>query len=417
MLSLPAPLRLLASAIAVALFAGCPGNKDASAQAKPQGMPPVPVNTALAVRKDMPLDLRTFGNVEPIASVAIKAQVGGELVKVSFKEGDDVKKGDLLFTIQPRLYETQLAQAEANLARDRAQAANARRELARQELLDAKGGGVQEALDKARTQVETADATVKADEALVLIAQTQVSYTTVESPLDGRTGAIRLREGNLVKAADDLPLTTVVQLSPIYVTFALPEQHLADIRRGMAERTLPVIARDPKDGHALGEGVLVFIANTVDAATGTITLKASFPNKDVALWPGTFVDVVLRLDTQRGAVVVPSPAVTNGQRGTQVFVIKADSTVETRTVTVVRTVGQESILGKGVEAGEKVITNGQSRLLPGSKVSEEPAATPGKPAGQSGTALWSPEFALPLRQRQRWRIVSRGRRHRREGVA
>lgn len=385
MLSLPAPFRLLASLCAVIFLAGCPGNKDAPSQGKPPGMPPVPVNTAVVVRKDMPLDLRTFGNIEPIASVAIKAQVGGELIKVSFKEGDDVKKGELLFTIQPRLYETQLAQAEANLARDRAQAANARRELARQEQLDAKGSGVQEALDKARTQVETADAIVKADEALVLIAQTQVGYTTIESPLDGRTGAIRLREGNLVKVGDDLPLTTVVQLSPIYVTFALPEQHLADIRRGMEARTLPVIARDPKDGHTLGEGTLVFIANTVDAATGTITLKASFPNKDTTLWPGAFVDVVLRLDTQRDAIVVPSPAVTSGQRGTQIFVVKADSTVETRTVTVIRTVGQESILGGGVEAGEKLIINGQSRVVPGAKVIEKAAVLPNKPTSQSGS--------------------------------
>jgi multidrug efflux system membrane fusion protein len=383
---LPVPFRIFASVVTVILFAGCPGNKDAGTKAKPQGMPPVPVNTALVVRKDMPLDLHTFGNVEPIASIAMKAQVGGELVKVSFKEGDDVKKGAPLFTIQPKLYETQLAQAEANLARDRAQAANSRRELARQVQLDAKGGGVQEALDKARTQVETADAIVKADEALVLMAQTQVSFTTLKAPLDGRTGAIRLREGSIVKAGDELPLTTVVQLSPIYVTFALPEQHLADIRRGMTARTLPVTAHDPKDGHTLGEGSLVFIANTVDAATGTIMLKASFPNKDVALWPGTFVDVMLRLDTQRDALVVPSPAVTNGQRGTQAFVVKADSTVEARIVTVLRTIGQESILGKGVEAGEKVITNGQSRLLPGSKVIEKSAVVPSKPTSQSGIA-------------------------------
>jgi multidrug efflux system membrane fusion protein len=385
MLSLTALIRFLTSVWAVVLLVGCPGNKDATTQGKPPGMPPVPVNTALVVRKDMPLDLRTFGNIEPIASVAIKAQVGGELIKVSFKEGDDVKKGELLFTIQPRLFETQLAQAEANLARDRAQAANARRELARQEQLDAKGSGVQEALDKARTQVETADAVVKADEALVLIAQTQVGYTTIESPLDGRTGAIRLREGNLIKVGDDLPLTTVVQLSPIYVSFALPEQHLADIRRGMEARTLPVIARDPKDGHTLGEGALAFIANTVDAATGTVTLKASFPNVGTTLWPGAFVDVVLRLDTQRDAIVVPSPAVTSGQRGTQIFVVKADSTVETRNVTVVRTVGQESILSGSVEAGEKIIINGQSRVVPGAKVIEKAAANPEKTTSQSGS--------------------------------
>jgi multidrug efflux system membrane fusion protein len=367
----PSSFRLLTSVIAAALLTGCPGKPDSAPLGKPAAVPAVPVNTALAVRKDMPLDLRTFGNVEPIASVAIKAQVGGELIKVSFEEGQNVKKGELLFTIQPRLYDTQLAQAEANLARDRAQAANSRRELVRQQQLDARGSGVQEALDKARTQVETADAIVKADEALVLIAQTQVAYTTVESPIDGRTGAIRIREGNLVKAGDDLALTTVVQLAPIYVTFALPEQHLADIRRCMAARALPVIARDPKDGHTLGEGALAFIANSVDMATGTITLKAAFPNADQALWPGSFVDVVLRLDTERGALVVPSPAVTTGQRGSQIFVVKEDATVEARTATVLRTVGQESILGTGVEAGEKVITNGQSRLAPGAMVIEK----------------------------------------------
>ena len=211
----------------------------------------------------------------------------------------------------------------------------------------------------------------KADEALVLIAQTQVGYTTVESPIDGRAGVIRLREGNLIKAADDVPLTTVVQLAPIYVTFALPEQYLAEIRRGVKERTLTVLASDPKDAHKLGEGTVTFIANSVDAVTGTITLKATFPNADQALWPGSFVDVVLRLDTHRGVLVVPSPAVTRGQQGSQVFVVKSDQTVEPRIVTVIRTAGQESILAGGIEPGEKVITIGQSRLLPGSKVTEK----------------------------------------------
>ena len=335
-------------------------------------MPPVPVNVAKAVRKDVPLEVRTFGNVEPIASVGIKAQVGGDLIDVSFKEGDEVKKGALLFSIQPRLYATQLAQANANLERDRALSANATLNLKRQEALDAKGSGIKEELERARTQAETAAAVVKADEALVLIAETQVGYTTIEAPMDGRTGSIRLRPGNLVRLTDDLPLTTLVQMAPIYVTFALPEQHLDAVRKGVdpdpEKSRLAVTARDSKDGHTLGAGKVVFLANTVDTATGTITCKATFDNKDRALWPGAFVDVTVLLATDTNVVTVPSSAVTISQRGTQVFVVKDDGTAETRPVTVTRAAGPESIIEKGLEAGETVISNGQSRVLPGGKV-------------------------------------------------
>lgn len=401
------PLRPFTAFCIATLLAGCDGKTAATGNGKPAGMPPVPVNIALAARKDMPLDLGTFGNVEPIANIAVKAQVGGELIEVSFEEGQEVKKGALLFTIQPKLYATQLAQAEANLARDRAQAANAKRNLVRQEALDAKGAGVKEELDKARAAAEAGDATVKADDALLLIAQTQLGYTTIESPIDGRTGAVRLRPGNLIKPNDDLPLTTVVQLAPIYVTFALPEQHLAAIRKGTAAGTLAVKALDPNDGRVLGEGTLTFIANTVDTTTGTITLKGTFPNASHALWPGAFVDVSLRLDTERGAVVVPSSAVTTSQRGPQVFVVKDDGTAESRPVTVARTVGQESLIKAGVEPGDKVITNGQSRLLPGSKVIPKPAAeaapagdaTPaGKPAASNPTPS-----AQPASETSRWK--------------
>jgi multidrug efflux system membrane fusion protein len=361
-------------------------------------MPPVPVNVASAIRKDMPLEVRTFGNVEPIASVAIKAQVGGELIEVSFKEGQDVKKGDLLFTIQPKLYATQLAQANANLERDRAQAASAQLNLTRQEDLDKKRSGVKEELERARALAASSAATVAADEALVLIAETQLGYTTIEAPMDGRTGSIRLRPGNLIKAGDDLPLTTLVQVAPIYVTFALPEQHLAAIRKGMesgGEATgLTVIARDAKDGRALGEGKVTFIANTVDTTTGTIMLKATFPNTDRTLWPGAFLDVSLRLSTDRDATVIPSSAVTISQRGTQVFVVKDDNSVESRPVSVARTSGQETVIEKGIAAGEKVVTNGQSRLLPGSKVIAQPGAV-APPAPQPGSVTPVAAPAVP----------------------
>ena len=361
------PIFHIALALALAPAVGCQKKPDAAGAAG-KGGGPVPVNIGEAVQKDMPLDLRAIGNVEPVATVDVKAQVGGELIEVNFKEGIDVKRGDLLFTIQPLLYATQLAQAEANLARDRAQAENAQREANRNAELGTKGAISKEQLEQMRSTAEAAAATVKADEALAKIAGVRLGYTTIKSPIDGRTGAVNVQAGNLIKDNADTAMTTIKQLAPIYVTFAVPEAHLADIRRGLAERPLPVTALDPKNAQPLAEGRLTFIANTVDATTGTIMLKATFANEDRALWPGAFMDVILRLDTERGVTVVPASAISIGQKGPQVFVVKEDGSADLRSVTVGRTVGQESIIRKGVEPGEKVVTNGQLRLVPGSKV-------------------------------------------------
>lgn len=364
-------LRIAAATCTLALTA-CPG-KDADAKGKPS-MPPVPVQTALSAKKDMPLDLKTIGSVEAIANIAIQAQVGGELIGMHFEEGQDVTKGQLLFTIQPRLYATRLAEAEANLARDRATATNARLALARQEELDRKNAGVKDELDRARSAAEAADAAVKADEALVLIAQTQLNYTTIESPIDGRTGSVSVRPGALIKVADSIPMTTVVQLAPIYVSFTLPEHHLPAIRKALAGRKLEVTAHDPRAGQQLAKGELTFVSNTVDSTTGTILLKGTFTNEDRALWPGSFVDVVLHLDVDRDSVTVPSPAITLGQRGSQVWVVKPDGSTELRIVKPGRIVGADTIILEGIAAGEKVVINGQSRLLPGAKVIEKPTA-------------------------------------------
>ena len=366
-------MRFLALTIAVGLLTGCSKKPDTAGSPAGRGGP-VPVNIGMALKKDMPVDLRAIGNVEPVATVEVKAQVGGELIEVNFKEGQDVKRGDLLFTIQPLLYATLLAQAEANLVKDRAQADNARRDAERNAQLGAKGAISTGQLDQMRATAEVADAAVKADEAMVKIARVRLGYTTIESPIDGRTGAVNVQAGNLIKDNADTAMTTIKQLAPIYVVFALPESHLADIRRGLAERPLPVTALDPKDGHALAEGTVTFIANAVDMTTGTILLKATFPNDDRALWPGAFVDVVMRLDTEPGVTVVPASAVTIGQKGPQVFVVKEDGSSDLRSVLVGRTVGQESIIRNGVEPGEKVVTNGQLRLVPGSKVIAQPAA-------------------------------------------
>ncbi len=364
------------AALSIALaFTACPGKQ---ADKGKQAMPPVPVQTALAVKKDMPLDLKTIGAVEAIANIAIQSQVGGEMIGMHFEEGQDVKKGQLLFSIQPRLYATRLAEAEANLARDKAIATNARLALTRQEELDRKGAGVKEELDKARAAAEAADAAVKADEAIVLIAQTQLNYSTIESPIDGRTGSVSVRPGALIKIADSIPMTTVVQMAPIYVSFTLPEHHLPAIRKAMSGRKLEVTAHDPRGGQPLAKGELTFVANTVDATTGTILLKATFGNDDRALWPGAFVDVVLHLDVDRGAIAVPSPAITLGQRGSQVWVVKADTSTELRIVKTGRTFEQDTIILEGIADGEKVVINGQSRLLPGAKAIEK-TATPAAP--------------------------------------
>jgi membrane fusion protein, multidrug efflux system len=362
-------MRILSLALLLTMLAGC-SKKPATAQRGPGG--PVPVNIGEVVKKDMPVDLRGIGNVESINSVGIKAQVGGELIEVNFKEGQDVKRGDLLFTIQPRLYTVQLAQAEANLARDRAAAENARREANRNVELGTKGAISSGQLDQLRSNADAAEATVKADEALVEIARVRVGYTTIESPIDGRTGALKVQAGNLIKDNADNPMVTINQMAPIYVSFPVGEEFLAEIRKQQTEKKLIAVAHDPKGNQQLATGELTFIDNSVDSTTGMVMLKATFANEDRTLWPGAFVEVRLRLRTDEGVTVAPSPAVTVGQQGTQVFVIKDDGTVELRPVTVKRTIGQESIIEKGLMPGEKVVVNGQSRLIPGSKVVIKP---------------------------------------------
>jgi membrane fusion protein, multidrug efflux system len=375
---------LLVAALAFASLGGCRKKNDAATGAAT--IDPVPVQIGEVRKKDMPVELRAIGNVEAIATVEIKAQVGGELLEVNFEEGQDVKKGDLLFTIQPKLYATQLAQAEANLARDRAVAENARRDSERNSQLSNKGAVSREQLDQMGSVATSAEATVKADEALVEIARVRLGYTTVESPINGRTGALQVQAGNLIKENADEPMVIVNQLAPIYVTFSIPEQYLSEIRRGALEGKLPVTALDPKTGKPLADGTLTFINNSVDSTTGTVMLKATFSNESRVLWPGGFVDVLLRLTVETNATVAPASAIVNGQRGQQVYVVKEDGSAELRPVTVARTVGQEAVIQKGVEPGEMVVTNGQLRLFPGAKVVARPEGTPPPAKAAGGTS-------------------------------
>lgn len=353
-----------------------------------QKQPPprvVPVIAEAADRKDVPLQVKAIGNVEAYNTVSVKSQVNGEISEVFFREGQDVRTGRLLFRIDPRPFEAALRQAESALARDRAQALNADAESQRYATLSGKGFVSKQEYDRVRTNADALNAVVQADEAAVENARLQLEYTAIMSPIDGRTGAITVQKGNVVKA-NDLPLVTINQITPIYVTFSAPEQDLPNIKRFQASGDLHVEARVSEGGGRPVAGRLTFIDNKVNTQTGTILLKATFTNQDHALWPGQFVEVLLTLTTERNRTVIPAPAVQTGQQGQFVFVVKDDKTVEMRPVTVARTVDRWAVIEKGVQPGEVVVTDGQLRLVPGAKVEvKTDAAQPGPAPERPGT--------------------------------
>lgn len=328
----------------------------------------VPVLVATAVQKSVPTQLRAVGNVEAYNSVSIKSQVTGVLQKVHFKEGQDVKDGQLLFTVDPRPLEAALKQAEAALARDSAQLTNLREQVRRYAELVEKQYVSREQYDQIKTNADAAEAVVDADKAVVENAKVQLSYCYIYSPVNGRVGSLLINQGNLIRLNDGAPLVVINQLTPIYVTFAVPELNLADLKRHMAGGTLKVSANFPSDEGRGEQGVLAFVDNTVDRATGTVKLKAEFSNKERRLWPGQFVNVALTLTTQTDAVVIPSEAIQVGPDGQQVFVVKEDRRVELRAVTVGQTNEGEAVISKGVVAGEQVVREGQFLLGPGSRV-------------------------------------------------
>jgi membrane fusion protein, multidrug efflux system len=345
------------------IFACTSGNKG-----KQEKQKVVPVEIGSVVQKPVPLQIRAIGNVEAYATVGIKAQIGGELTKVHFREGQDVNKGELLFTIDPRPYEAALKQAEANLARDATLFENAQRESGRYEELVKKGYVTESLYDQVRANAQALGASVKADKAAVENARLQLIYCFIHSPITGRTGNLFANQGNLIKANADNPMVVINQIQPIYVSFSVPEKHLPEIKRHMSTRQLKVEALIENDEKHPVEGILTFVDNAVDSATGTIRLKGTFENREKRLWPGQFVDAILTLATEQGAIVIPSESVQTGQTGQYVFVVKSDFTVESRPVVVTRTFGNEAMVEKGLQAGEKIVTEGQLRLIPGAKV-------------------------------------------------
>ena len=340
----------------------------------------VPVTVAKVQQKNVPLSVRAIGNVEPITSVTVRPQVGGLLLKVWFSEGQEVKKGDLLFELDARPLQAALLQAQAALARDKVSARDAEATARRYAALVKKEYVTQQQAEQAEAQALALKAVVAADEAAVQQARLNLAYVQIRSPVTGRTGSLLMHAGNVLKANDD-KLVVIDQLQPIYVSFAVPENLLAQIRARNGAK-LPVSAAPAMQDKPAGVeqkaagaiaaeqqgGLLTFVDNTVDTTTGTIRLKATFANKDEALWPGAFVDVTLILGEQQGAVVAPAEAVQRGQNGEYVFVVKSDHTVESRPVTVSRADQREAVIEKGLSAGETVVTDGQLRLQQGTKV-------------------------------------------------
>jgi multidrug efflux system membrane fusion protein len=333
----------------------------------------VAVTAATADRKTVPVQLSAIGTVEAYATVSIKSRVSGELVGVHFKEGQEVQKGDLLFTIDPRPYEVALQEAQAQLLKDKALADKAALDAKRYAELAGKNLVSKDKYEQFRTNAAALNATLEADKASIENVRLQLSFCSIHAPFTGRTGSLMVDEGSQVKANDDHGLVDLVEITPIYVNFSVSQQNLAPIRRFMAAGPLKVIARIPGDREHPEEGLLTFVDNRISSDTGTILLKGTFANTDRLLWPGQFVDVLLNLTQRPKAIVVPSQAIQTGQNGTYVFVIKPDLTVESRSVVVGMTLGEESVIDSGLAAGEQVVTDGQLRLVPGSRVQIRPS--------------------------------------------
>jgi membrane fusion protein, multidrug efflux system len=390
----------------IVLFcSSCNQKGDASVQPKSPGGAPVPVTQGVVTQENVPVELQAIGNVDAYSVVSIKSQVNGPLQTVHFKEGQDVRQGDLLFSIDPRPFEAALRQVESQLGRDQASLqqaqANLEKNLAQMRLAetntkryqDLNNQGIvprqtaeqyqtdQQALEASvqadRAAIDNAKAAIRADQANIDNARLQLSYCSIYSPITGRTGNLQVYPGNLVKA-NDVPILVVInQISPVYVSFSVPEKYLGNIKEELARGKLPVRAVSSGTEKQTAEGFLSFVDNKIDETTGTIQLKATFPNTDRRLWPGQFANVSLQLTTLTQAVVVPTQAVQTGQQGTYVYIVKSDKTAEIRNITIQQTAGTKTVVSKGVQPGETVVLDGQLRLAPGTRV-ESKNLTPEK---------------------------------------
>jgi multidrug efflux system membrane fusion protein len=367
--------------LALFLLSGC--SENSAGKGKDGGRPKkaAPVTIGLSEQKTIPVEIHAIGTVEPSATVGIRSQITGTLKSVHFREGADVKKGDPLFTIDPRPFAALLNQAQGALARDRAELDNAHRELERYTQAVRKGYVSQEQADQAETKASTLAAIIKADEAAVENARLQLEFCSIISPIDGRAGELLADQGNMIKANADTAMVTINRLVPIRVSFTVPGKYLQEIKKYQAAGSLRVQV-PISEGEPL-TGVFSFLDNTVDPTTGTIRLKAEFANPDKTLWPGEFVDVRLILTVRQDTVVVPTAAIQIGQEGAHVYVVKPDMTVEDRPVVTGTIADGETVIESGIRAGERVVTDGQMQLTDGTKVEDrvsQSATTPQKPA-------------------------------------
>ena len=363
------PSRCAGTFFAVLILCSC----GKPAMQKPDAPPPVPVEAVAVECRDVPVEMKAIGAVEPVSTVQLKSKVQGEILEVHFADGADVKAGQLLFSIDPRPFQATLKRAEANLSIARFAAANATEQAERYTSLIKSGVASKEQTSKILSTAEAEKSGFAARQADVDEARLSIEWSEVRSPISGRTGAALLKAGNIVRPNVDT-LTIINQIQPIYVGFSLPENSLADVRQWMNEGEPEVSAFDPDSGRLLGAGKLTFVDNKVDRTSGMITFKAAFLNADESLWPGQFVDVAVKLSEEKSALVIPTTAIMEGQRGAQVFVVKGD-TAGLRQVTIGRTFGGLTVVKDGLQAGELVISTGQLRVAPGGKVTvKSPAA-------------------------------------------
>jgi len=353
------------------------GGKEVKGAAK-GAQRPVPVTADIAVQKNIPIEIKAIGNIESYATVSIKARVNGELQKVHFTEGQEISKGKLLFTIDPRPFQAAVNEASARLEKDRSLFSKAEDDYRRYENLLQRGSISREQFDQVRANLSALKATIQADEAVVENARVQLGYTSIYSPISGRTGNLLIDQGNMIKANDDNKSFVVIeQLQPIYVSFTAPEANLYEIMNRFNRERLSVTVL-PEGSKAVPEkGILSFFDNSVDSKTGTIRLKGTFKNQNKRLWPGQFVNVVLTLGDIKDVVTVPSQAVQNGANGPYVFTITPDNKVEYKQVSVGISYNGETVIEKGVLAGEKVVTDGHLRLTPGASVEITDGVKPG----------------------------------------
>jgi len=353
---------ILISVAALILCSACAAKKE-----QPKVKPPVPVKVALARQKDVPIQMKAIGNIEAFTSVAIKSQLSGQIARVHFQEGSDVRKGDLLISIDPEPFRAALSQCEAALVRDQAQAKFAREQASRYQGLLQDGIVTRDQVDLLQSTAASLAASVAAERATVKSARIQLGYCFIRSPVSGRTGTLALHPGYLVQA-NDLPIVTVNQVSPIYATFSIPEKLLAKVKRAMAAKGLKIQALIPNETGSSEVGTVSFLDSSVNAATGTIKLKGVFANSSRKLWPGQFADVVMTLGLHKNAVLVPTNAIQTGQQGQFVYLVKPDRSAEMRPVTLAEADGADTVIENGVAPGETVVVDGQLRLSPGALV-------------------------------------------------